>query len=425
MLSLFWRMIHPSHVPLRTSASACRYAILGLLGALLLLSPVGARADTFYITFFNVTFTATCIGGGTCTEVINGSGLYDPIANTATGSLSLTGSLNASLIYGTPPLCTAPGCLKPPILYDPNALPGYNPIEFFAALPTFDAPTPQPLAGGVNGALLFVPNMCGGDQPLCNTPGAFPGNGPSDYLLTSGTYTSVDVTTPEPPSLILFATGVGILGLVSIRRTCGSSARHAKLVNWLLPVLALCWLPAHADTISYTANGTFSPSTASSAFTGPSETWSFAFQADTNPVVFSFGLGGFNFAFSNFSYSLNGSPAAITPTFVRFFSPGNGGGFLICFNGTTAATCTDGLGSPFFGPAMYSGMTSAPTLLPGQFTESFAAAVGSATYIQPDTTVQAVSNVPEPSSLTLLTVASGVLALAKGRMYRRRWRPLS
>lgn len=142
-------------------------------------------------------------------------------------------------------------------------------------------------------------------------------------------------------------------------------------------------------------------------------------------MVFSFGLGGFNFAFSNFSYSLNGSPVAITPTFIRFFSPGNGGGFLICFNGTTAATCTDGLGSPFFGPAMYSGMTSAPTLLPGQFTESFAAAVGSATYIQPDTTVLAVSNVPEPSSLTLLTVASGVLALAKGRMYRRRWRPLS
>ena len=229
MLSLFWRMIHLSQVPYRISASACRYAVLGLLG-ILLLSPVGARADTFYITFTNVTFSATCIGGGPCTEVINGSGLYDPVANTATGSLSLTGSLNASLIYGTPPQCTAPGCLQAPVLYDPNALPGFNPIEFFAALPTFDAPTPQPLAGGVNGALLFVPGMCGGDQPQCNTTGAFPGNGATDYLLASGTYTSVDVSTPEPPSLILFTTGAGILGL-SIRRTCASFRSLFKTHN--------------------------------------------------------------------------------------------------------------------------------------------------------------------------------------------------
>ena len=141
-------------------------------------------------------------------------------------------------------------------------------------------------------------------------------------------------------------------------------------------------------------------------------------------MVLSFGNGGFNFAFSNFSYSLGGSPVAIAPTFIRFFSPGNGGGFEICFNRTTAATCTDGLGSPLFGPAMYTGTTAAPTLLPGQFTESFAAAVGSSTYIQSDTTVQA-SAVPEPSSLTLLTVASGLLALVKGRVHRRRLRPLS
>jgi hypothetical protein len=191
-------------------------------------------------------------------------------------------------------------------------------------------------------------------------------------------------------------------------------------LNRLLPVLAFCWVPAHAGTISYSDSGTFSVSTPNSAFTGSGGTWAFAFEADTNPMVLSFGNGGFNFAFANFSYSLDGSPVGITPTFIRFFSPGNGGGFEICFNGTTAASCADGLGSPFFGPAMYTGTTSAPTLLPGQFAESFAAIVSSNVYIQPDITMQAVA-LPEPS--TLLTLATALLALGGRLLYSRKRRP--
>ncbi len=187
-------------------------------------------------------------------------------------------------------------------------------------------------------------------------------------------------------------------------------------VNRLLPILALFWAPAHAATISYSDSGTFSASTPSSAFSGPSATWAFAFQADSNPTVLEFGNGGLNFAFSSFSYFLAGSPVAIMPSFIRFFSGTNGGGFEICFNGATVASCTDGLATATFGwPQMYTGATSAPTLLTGAFTTDFAALVGSNAYDQPNTTVRAV--VPEPS--TLLTLAVGLLALGGRRLYWR------
>lgn len=187
-----------------------------LFTLILLLCAAGARANTYDITFINVTFSAPYIGGtGTCTEVVNGSGVYDNVADTATGSISLTGSLNASLSSYGAPSCSGPLCLKPNVLYDPGALPGYNPIEFLPTLPTFDAPTTKALEGGLDGTLLFVPGRCGGDQSLCGQTGAFPGG--ADYQLTSGTYTSVNVTSsPEPAGLVLLCTG--LLGIIFARK---------------------------------------------------------------------------------------------------------------------------------------------------------------------------------------------------------------
>ena len=193
----------------------------------------------------------------------------------------------------------------------------------------------------------------------------------------------------------------------------------ATLKRWLLPVFVLCWIPAHAATISYTDSGTFTTSTPTTAFSGAGEPWAFAFQADSNPAVSDVGMGGFDFAFSNFSYTLDGSHVAITPTFIRFFSGTNGGGFLICFNGTTAASCADGLGSPLFGqPQMYTGTTSAPTLIAGSFSiTSFATVVNSTVFDEPNTTVLATAaSIPEPS--TLLLLAAGLLVLG-GRLSHR------
>lgn len=189
----------------------------------------------------------------------------------------------------------------------------------------------------------------------------------------------------------------------------------------LLPVLALCWIPAHADTIFYSDSGTFSALTPTTAFSEPSEAWTFAFQADSNPAVSKVSgamSGNFDVAFSDFSYFLNGSPVVITPTDIRFFGIGALGGFEVCFSTFIIGTgCDNGLGAS--GPQMYTGPGTAPTMLPGTFTSTeFDVFVGSPSspFIQASSTLQATV-VPEPSSL--LTVAAALLALGARRPYWR------
>jgi hypothetical protein len=219
MRNSFWRLIHLGHGQSRLSA------FFLILGAVLLLHPSAARADIFDVTFINVTFTGPCVGGGTCTETINGSGLFDSATVTASAltGIQLTGTLNTSLdAFGVPVCSSAPGCIAGHLLYDPNALPGFNPIEFEPNLDlTINASTPQPIPGGPGGALLFIPGMCGGDIAACNTAGAFLGNGAIDLEVTSGSYTAVDLgpsPVPEPGSLMLLTTGVGVLRWMSSRR---------------------------------------------------------------------------------------------------------------------------------------------------------------------------------------------------------------
>jgi hypothetical protein len=184
---------------------------------------------------------------------------------------------------------------------------------------------------------------------------------------------------------------------------------------------AFLTLAAHAGTILYSDSGTFSGSTPSTEFSGPTENWAFSFEADSNPTVLSFGNGGFDFAFSNFSYALNGAPVAITPTAIRFFTAANGGGFFICFGALPCGmgSFPNGLGTGFGAPQLYSGPNSAPTLLPGSYTLPFGVKVNSVSYDQPDTTLEAVS-VAAPEPATLWIVAVGLLGLRMRHLQRHR-----
>jgi len=189
-----------------------------------------------------------------------------------------------------------------------------------------------------------------------------------------------------------------------------------RYVSWLLTILALCWVPAQASTITYSGSGTFSAATATTTFSGPNKTWSFSFQVDSGPVVSVNPGFGFSPVFSNFGYTLDGSPIAVTPTSLSFFNAASGGGFAFCFI-NTPSPCTALSLNNTGAPQMYTGPESAPTMLTGEFTLPTTVAVGRTLYTEPNTTVQAAA-VPEPS--TLLTLAAGLLGLGGRRLYRRR-----
>lgn len=208
ILAQLLRMNRTACLPWRASGSGSRLALVTLV---LLLGAGGARADLFDITFTNVTFSASCVGGGTCSEVVNGSVLFDSVAFTLSSvSLQLTGSYSATLIPGPAPHCASPLCLPPIYSYDSGANPSDDPIEFSPDLPTLFAPTPTAL---VSDTALYIPSLCGGDQATCGAAGNFPVG--ADFESPSGTFTSIDVTTPEPnsaiPLMTVFAIGAFLL----------------------------------------------------------------------------------------------------------------------------------------------------------------------------------------------------------------------
>lgn len=192
-------------------------------------------------------------------------------------------------------------------------------------------------------------------------------------------------------------------------------------VKWMACVLVLCWIPAHAGIIEYSESGTFAASAPSSQYSGPGETWAFTFLANSNPVVISYGNGGFDFAFTQFSYWLNGSPVAIIPSAIRFFTAANGGGYFICLGPLQCGNGVfpNGLGTGGFTPQLYSGPNSAPTLLTGTFSFAYGVVVVvNSVGADAGSNSMVASPVPEPS--TFISLSAGLLALGGLRLGQRR-----
>jgi hypothetical protein len=108
--------VSPGH--LKQPPSKFQIALVALIP---LFWATSARADVYSITIINATFDATCIGGsGTCSEVVNGSLLFDSVTQVGSDiSMSLTGTLFASLdsSWNSASLFTCPVCFLPPYLF--------------------------------------------------------------------------------------------------------------------------------------------------------------------------------------------------------------------------------------------------------------------------------------------------------------------
>jgi len=174
---------------------------------------------------------------------------------------------------------------------------------------------------------------------------------------------------------------------------------------------------ATAGTIvEVSSSGTYAVGTPTSSWTAAGDPWTFSFLVNTTPTISSFTTGtDFDLPFTNFVYTLNGSPVDVSVVDVEFFSSGDGGLMNVCFFGCTASgTVTNGF--EFFGPQAYSGPESAPTILSGTFpAPSPDVEVDSTETPQADGTV-GIS--PEPSTAGL--GAAGLLILAAVNFLRKK-----
>lgn len=180
-----------------------------------------------------------------------------------------------------------------------------------------------------------------------------------------------------------------------------------------------------ADTLLVSASGTYSSSTPVSFFTAPDATWSLSFVIQNNPSVSNASFGaGFSPSFTDFSYSLNGSPLAITPDDVRFWHvPVNTPfilGLSICWNSSCVGGTDEGIA--FDTSQLYSGSELSPAIVPGVYATSEFFIDDGPSFGEPNT-VLTIS--PEPSTLLLSAMGLGILAaVARGRALERRFQQL-
>lgn len=182
----------------------------------------------------------------------------------------------------------------------------------------------------------------------------------------------------------------------------------------VLNIAALAFLSVQAkgQVWTFSGSGTWASNAPNSKWTAPNSPWQFSVQLSLSPLPPAPGSGSpccppgataFDVYFSNFSYSLNGSPVSTAPLLIGYYTASAGGGILL--------DDFDGLNNGFLlgiGTQLFSGPTTSPTLLTGTFP------AGNARFDFPDGTHAFVSSgtfsitnaQPGPLSLTALAVTA-------------------
>ena len=179
--------------------------------------------------------------------------------------------------------------------------------------------------------------------------------------------------------------------------------------NFFLSCAALLSFVNAADgaILFITESGVFSSTDTPGMLVAPSGTFNFSFDVlSTGGAVGSTVTSlGFDVAFSNFSYKLNGATINSTPTDINFDTLANGGGFEVEFG--------LGLNAPNFsisGAQVFTGTTAAPVFATGSYS------VSGITYSDPSNfdsvpTAANLSVTPAPEPSTTLFASVGILAL--------------
>jgi acyl-CoA synthetase (AMP-forming)/AMP-acid ligase II len=127
--------------------------------------------------------------------------------------------------------------------------------------------------------------------------------------------------------------------------------------------------PVSAATLTFTSSGAFNASAPTTPFSAPGADWSVSFEVDSNPVPISGPIavlpGSFTTVpFSSFSYQLGGVTVA-PALYVVLYASSSFGALDLVFNDALGDTTLPFNALQFFGPQLYAGPETAPTLLPG------------------------------------------------------------
>ena len=181
---------------------------------------------------------------------------------------------------------------------------------------------------------------------------------------------------------------------------------------------------ASASTLSVSTSGTFDTADTTTSLSAPGGAWAFSFDVNSQPATSNTLASSFDVAFSNFTYLLNGKPVSEMPSSIRLYDGPSEGLFTIFF-GPENGILNNGQYAPEFslyGPQLYTGTVTSPTLLTGSFHVAESVFSDTANYddqVDPGTfAIVSAAATPEPATFGLLSIAlmfAGVFCFLHGR----------